>query len=86
MATGVFRQVAVIGLPDAIIGQRVHAVGVAASAETFVAQQVLERVAESLAPYMMPRSIELVEELPTSPNNKVDYKALVRERIGDAAN
>jgi acyl-CoA ligase (AMP-forming) (exosortase A-associated) len=85
MSTGAFRQAAVIGLPDPITGQRVHAVGVATSPETFVAQPILERVAEGLAPYMVPRSIELVEELPISPNGKVDYKALVRERTGDVA-
>jgi acyl-CoA synthetase (AMP-forming)/AMP-acid ligase II len=85
MSTGAFRQAAVIGLPDPITGQRVHAVGVATSPETFVAQPILERMAECLAPYMVPRSIELVEELPISPNGKVDYKALVRERTGDVA-
>lgn len=83
MATGVFRQVAVVGLPDAITGQRVHAIGIAATVETFDVQQVLGQVAERLASYMVPRSIELVEELPTSPNGKVDYKALVKERVGD---
>jgi acyl-CoA ligase (AMP-forming) (exosortase A-associated) len=85
MSTGAFRQAAVIGLPDPITGQRVHAVGVATSPETFVAQLILERVAEDLALYMVPRSIELVEELPISPNGKVDYKTLIRERTGDVA-
>jgi acyl-CoA synthetase (AMP-forming)/AMP-acid ligase II len=85
MATGAFRQVAVIGLPDAVAGQRVHAAGVASDPETFAAQHILEQVSERLAAYMIPRSIELVDRLPTSPNGKVDYKALVRERSGDAA-
>jgi acyl-CoA synthetase (AMP-forming)/AMP-acid ligase II len=58
----------------------VHAVGIAANPETFIAQRVLESVAGRLAPYMIPRSIELVDQLPTSPNGKIDYKALVRER------
>jgi acyl-CoA ligase (AMP-forming) (exosortase A-associated) len=85
MATGAFRQVAVIGLPDAITGQRVHAAGIASNPETFSAQYVLEEVSGRLAPYMIPRSIELVDQLPTSPNGKVDYKTLVRERSGDVA-
>jgi acyl-CoA ligase (AMP-forming) (exosortase A-associated) len=84
MATGSFQQVAVIGLPDPIAGQRVHAVGVATSPESFVAASILASVAERLATYMVPRSIELVEGMPFSPNGKVDYKTLVRERKGDA--
>jgi acyl-CoA synthetase (AMP-forming)/AMP-acid ligase II len=46
-------------------------------------RQVLARSAERLAPYMVPRAIELTDRLPTSPNGKVDYKRLARERSGD---
>ncbi len=79
MATGRFRQVAVIGLPDDFAGQKVHAVAVALEPDTAVAP-VLQAVAGTLAAYMVPRDLELVENLPITPNGKVDYRQLVRER------
>lgn len=79
MATGRFRQVAVIGLPDEFAGQRVHAVAVALEAD-IETTPVLQGVAGTLAAYMVPRELELVETLPVTPNGKVDYRQLARER------
>jgi acyl-CoA ligase (AMP-forming) (exosortase A-associated) len=79
MATGAFRQVAVIGLPDATAGQRVHAVAVP-STEACSPPAVLAAIADKLPAYMLPREIELVAMLPTTPNGKVDYPHLLRER------
>ena len=81
--TGMFGHVAVIGLPDPVLGQRVHAVAVPTSdgVDTRVA---LVACAQALAVHMIPSAIELVDSLPTSPNGKVDYKALIRERIANA--
>lgn len=83
MATGAFRQVAVIGLPCEVAGQRVHAVGVARETSLDLSG-TLGAAAQKLAPYMVPRQIELVEALPTTPNGKVDYKSLVAQRVADA--
>jgi acyl-coenzyme A synthetase/AMP-(fatty) acid ligase len=83
MAGGAFRQIAVIGLPDAIIGQRVHAVAVARNGSVDVTD-TLKAASERLAAFMLPREIELVEELPVTPNGKIDYKALVAQRAGHA--
>lgn len=83
MATGRFRQIAVIGLPDAVIGQRVHAVAVGRS-ETVDIREALIEASDKLATFMLPRDIELVAELPVTPNGKVDYKALVAERVDHA--
>ncbi len=79
MNSKAFRQVAVIGVPDEWVGQRVHAVAVAESDPVDTAV-ILRSVAEVLPPYMVPRSIELVDALPVSPNGKVDYKRLAAER------
>lgn len=79
MTTGRFRQVAVIGLPDDFAGQRLHAVAVPLEADVETAP-VLQAVARMLAPYMVPRDLEFVEALPVTPNGKVDYRQLVRER------
>ena len=79
MASGRFQNVAVIGLPDEWIGQKIHAVAVAASAAVDTAD-ILREVATQLPSHMVPACIEIVTELPTNPNGKVDYKRLVAER------
>ncbi|WP_296575585.1 AMP-binding protein [Phreatobacter sp.] len=78
MAMGHFQQVAVIGLPDPFAGQKVHAVAVALGPVDGAA--VLQAAAAELPPYMVPRELELVARLPVTPNGKVDYVGLVRER------
>lgn len=82
MATGLFQQVAVIGLPDALAGEKVHAVAVAGGTPVDSAA-VLKGLADQLATFMVPRALELLDALPTTPNGKVDYKLLVRERSVD---
>ncbi|MBO0132152.1 AMP-binding protein [Agrobacterium burrii] len=84
MSTGLFQQVAVIGLPDAFAGEKVHAVATAAN-ENIDISAALRKAAEMLAPFMIPRAIELVDRLPVTANGKVDYRALVRERTDNVA-
>ncbi|MBX9840654.1 MAG: AMP-binding protein [Xanthobacteraceae bacterium] len=84
MATGLFRQAAIIGLPDPFAGQRVHAVAVPAS-EPVDPAAALRLVAERLPAYMLPRQIELVDRLPTTGNGKIDYRELVSQRTTHAA-
>ena len=76
-------QSAVIGLPDASIGERVHAICVAEDNSNVDATAVLENCAQELPRHMLPRSVEFLDELPRSPNGKVDYKALKLARKGD---
>lgn len=83
MASGALRQVAVIGLPDPLLGQRLHAVAVAGDGTVDI-EGILRRAGEDLAPYMVPRSLELVADLPLTPNAKVDYKRLVQDRTAKA--
>jgi acyl-CoA ligase (AMP-forming) (exosortase A-associated) len=79
MAHGGFRQVAVIGLPDEWIGQRIHAIAVPVD-ETTDVENVLQKAAKALPAHMVPSQIELVDKLPTTPNGKIDYKRLIAER------
>lgn len=79
MRAGAFRQVAAIGVPDEWLGQRLHAVAVGQQ-DGLDLDAVLKRVAETLPAHMVPARIELVAELPVTPNGKVDYKRLVAER------
>jgi acyl-CoA ligase (AMP-forming) (exosortase A-associated) len=86
MATGAFRQVAVIGLPDPLAGQKVHAIAVPAKTEpTTVVHDILQAVSHQLPAFMMPRMIELVDALPTTPNGKLDYPLLALQRSKHAA-
>lgn len=79
MAEGMFSEVAVIGLTDAWVGQKVHAVAVPLGSKPDTAA-VLKKIGNALPSHMVPARIELVESLPKTPNGKVDYKALVAER------
>jgi len=86
MATGAFRQVAVIGLPDPLIGQKVHAVAVPLKTEANVGvHDILQTVSHRLPAFMVPRMIELVDALPTTPNGKLDYPLLAQQRSKHAA-
>jgi acyl-CoA ligase (AMP-forming) (exosortase A-associated) len=79
MLTGAFRQVAAIGVPDEWLGQRLLAVAVGQQ-DGIDLDSVLRQVAERLPAHMVPARIEVVPELPVTPNGKVDYKRLVAER------
>ena len=84
METGAFRAAAVIGLPDLGVGQRIHAVTVPANGRidgAVATGDVMGHLRRALAPHLVPRAIEQVAALPTTPNGKVDYKRLVAERV-----
>jgi long-chain acyl-CoA synthetase len=69
---------AVVGRPDEVRGEEVHAVVVLADAVDL--DEVEEHCRERLAPFKVPSSWELVEELPKTATGKIDKKVL-RERL-----
>jgi long-chain acyl-CoA synthetase len=74
--------VAVIGVPDAEMGEAVKAVvqpvdGAATGPD--LEAELLEHCRDELATYKCPRSVDFVDELPRDPNGKL-YKRLLRER------
>lgn len=81
MATGKLAQAAVIGLPDPLAGEHVHAVVVPARGGATSRDELLVECARALPAHMVPREVEIAAELPRSPNGKVDYKRLRAERI-----
>ncbi len=76
------REAAVFGVPDADLGERVHAVVAVAenrlSDATLVAE-LLEHARAHIAPYKVPRGIEVRAELPRGATGKLDKRALQRE-------
>jgi acyl-coenzyme A synthetase/AMP-(fatty) acid ligase len=76
---GVFES-AVIGLPDAEWGERLHAVVVPARGEKPTPEDLLAHCREQLATHKVPRSFAFVDELPHLLSGKV-AKREVRDRI-----
>jgi len=72
------RDVAVVGLPDRVWGQRVAAAVVAAPGADVarLPGELRELAATSLAPYKQPREIVVLSELPRTPLGKVQKNAL----------
>jgi acyl-CoA synthetase (AMP-forming)/AMP-acid ligase II len=62
---------AVIGVPDQLWGERVHALVVLHPGATTTAEQIREHTKASIAGYKAPRTIEFVDTLPISPTGKV---------------
>jgi bile acid-coenzyme A ligase len=74
---------AVIGLPDPAWGRRVHAIVVPAdSAAPPTPQEVIAFAKARLAPYKVPKTVEVVESIPRSEATKVNRGQLIAERAG----
>ena len=71
-------QCAVIGLPDARYGERVHAVVVLRAGATLTLEELRDHCARLIAGYKCPRSLELRDVLPLSALGKV-LKSELRE-------
>ncbi|QDV44015.1 Long-chain-fatty-acid--CoA ligase [Stieleria neptunia] len=77
------RQAAVIGVPDAILGQHLVAFAIAEeNAGVLSANDILARCAGVMPRHMVPKRIEFVDVLPMTSSGKVDYPAL-RQRVSE---
>jgi long-chain acyl-CoA synthetase len=77
-------EVAVIGVPDERWGETVKALVVPRAGAEPGADELIAFARERLAGYKLPRSVELVAELPRTPSGKV-LKRELRERYRQAA-
>ena len=74
--------VAVIGVPDAHWGEAVMALVVPRPGTRPASEDLIAFARERLAGYKLPRSVELVDELPRTPSGKVLKRALRERYVG----
>jgi long-chain acyl-CoA synthetase len=70
--------VAVIGIPDATWGERVHALATAKPGAQLVADQLVDWCRERLAHFKCPASVDVADQLPRNATGKI-LKAVLRE-------
>jgi fatty acid CoA ligase FadD36 len=74
------REVAIVGLPDDDLGQRIAAFVVVRAGTEVAADELVSHVVEQLSPHKRPREVHFVEELPRNAMGKVQKKKLAAER------
>jgi len=72
MGTGLLAEVAVIGVPDPLLGQRMVAIAAPLKKEC-LEREILSRCVKLLPRYKLPSEVRLVEALPKTSNAKIDY-------------
>jgi len=72
-------EVVVVGVPDAELGEAVLAVVVLRDGEKATDKELIQWCAEKLEAYQVPKSVDIVDSLPKSPNGKV-LKTALRNR------
>lgn len=77
-STGEIAAAAAIGVPDIVLGQRIKAFVVPVYPDQFDADRLLSFCSEKMPNYMVPRELQLLQELPKTSSGKVDYQALKR--------
>jgi long-chain acyl-CoA synthetase len=70
------QDVAVIGVPDELMGERVKAFVVTSAGVSLTADAVKEFCSEKLAPYKVPRMVEFADELPRNSTGKLMKRML----------
>jgi long-chain acyl-CoA synthetase len=70
------REAAVVGVPDRLLGQAVHAHVSLASGSALDAEALRARCATQLEAHLIPRRVVIHEQLPRTSNGKIDRAAL----------
>ena len=72
-------EAAVVGIADPILGQRIKAVIVLQKDAQLTTRDVLKHCATYLEAFMLPQTVEFVQDLPRGATGKVDKQALTRQ-------
>ncbi len=78
--SGKVTEAAVVGVQDEVLGQSVKAFVVNKGDESCEIADLLAFCSVKLPRYMVPKTIEVVEQLPKTPNGKVDYPSLEQRK------
>ena len=76
LSSGKLQGAAVIGVSDVILGQKIHAFVVLRRGVTLSPDDLIAFCAQNLPHYMIPKHLEILDEIPKTPNGKVDYHTL----------
>jgi acyl-CoA synthetase (AMP-forming)/AMP-acid ligase II len=76
--TGLVRHAAAIGVPDDLLGQAVKVFVVGRNGNRLDKDALLTFCGDKLPRYMVPKFVEVLDNLPTTSSGKVDYPALRR--------
>jgi amino acid adenylation domain-containing protein len=79
IAHGDVREAAVIAIPDELIGNRIKAFVVSAQQDGLTAKEIEVYCAQRLPRYMLPESIEFLDQLPKTSTGKIDRTLLARK-------
>ena len=69
-------EVAVIGVPDEILGQAIKIFIVPSPGSNLTEKQILKYCTTNMETFMVPKYIEFIDNLPKTPNGKIDKKQL----------
>jgi amino acid adenylation domain-containing protein len=78
-------QSAVVGIPDAVMGQRILALVVIANASGITSAMIKNCCQQQLEASLVPHRIEIRDWLPVSKNGKIDKKQLIQEYAAQVA-
>lgn len=83
VATGLVAEAVALGLPDPQLYQAIHLVARAAGDPAAAAEGLIPALTRALPKFMVPAHVHWREDLPRSPNGKLDRVALKAELVGE---